>query len=172
MMTMAGSVADGILLDAVPIECVEYAISKIRAGLKTTGRKENFRYANCIMCMISDDGDAARNIVKRFPFPQFLIKAPHQMLDMAKIGREDVAMIQSAVPNWEKASALITDEMVEKLSITGTPQECLRRIKAYVEKGMNEFCLVFPLGADVKKMVKFLDEDIIPRIKKNVRKME
>ena len=167
MMTMAGSVADGVLLDAIPVEYADYAISKVEEGLKAAGRKKNFRYANCIMCMISEDGDAARSVVKRFPFPQFLIKAPHQMLEMAKIDREEVTAIQSAVPNWDKASALISDEVVEKLSITGTPQECLRRFRAYIEKGIDEFNLVFPLGADMKKMIRFLDEDIIPRIEDN-----
>ena len=167
MMTMAGSVADGVLLDGVPVEYVGYAINKVGEGLKTAGRRKNFRYANCIMCMISEDGDAARNIVKRFPFPQFLIMAPHQMLEMAKIGLEEVAAIQNAVPNWDKASELVSDEVVEKLSITGTPQECLRRFRAYIEKGIDEFNLVFPLGADMKKMIRFLDEDIIPRIEEN-----
>jgi alkanesulfonate monooxygenase SsuD/methylene tetrahydromethanopterin reductase-like flavin-dependent oxidoreductase (luciferase family) len=43
----------------------------------------------------------------------------------------------------DRAAALVTDEMVDAVTIIGTPQACRVRIQAYFDAGVQEVRLVF-----------------------------
>jgi alkanesulfonate monooxygenase SsuD/methylene tetrahydromethanopterin reductase-like flavin-dependent oxidoreductase (luciferase family) len=53
----------------------------------------------------------------------------------------------------EKAKRLVDDRLVDLLTASGTPEDCRKKVKRYVESGAT--CpILYPLGDDVELMIR------------------
>ncbi|MEM2896316.1 MAG: LLM class flavin-dependent oxidoreductase [Candidatus Bathyarchaeia archaeon] len=169
MLKLAGEAADGVLLDNAPIGYLDFAIERIKMGARISGRDlRNFEVANLVPFSVSKDREEARNKAKRF-IPYDFISISELELKAAGLKPEDVEPIRIALARqlpeeFKRASSLISEKMIDEFSISGTPEECIRRMREYEKAGVTELVLVLPAEPheEPEKIVKLTAKHILP----------
>lgn len=137
MQELAGELADGIVVGALHSE--EYMAqtqAHLAAGAARAGRDvDEVEIWYYLACCVSEDGERARRLARRNLV--YLAQYPHyhNVYEREGLGATS-ARIASLVREREmdKAEAEVTDEMIERFCVAGTPAECreqLRRFEAY-----------------------------------------
>ena len=141
MLRLAGRIGDGVVLSAgLSADAVRQSLATTTEGAKREGRDVgSFRRAGYVFCGASRSAKVAIEAVRqplafvmRNKFLAAHIKASAIPVDqeavIAAIARRDIAAATSLVP----------DEAVEAFAIAGTPQHCSRRLRDFIDAGMNE----------------------------------
>lgn len=138
---LAGEIADGMHQAlAYSKEAMQYATDHVRIGAERAGRDPGeLDLGAWMVTSIADDGAAAREaarIVVAFYIPAM----PREQIERHGIDPDSLQPIMDAfnVGDVEKAIKLTTLELTEKLSLSGSPDEWVERIR-------NE---VIPTGFD------------------------
>ncbi len=140
MLRLAGGIADGVILNSLGApEYFRYAISLMSEGAKAAGRDlSNFEIAASIIFSVAERRDdaieAARpDVLFYFLYPELdpvIEKSPYM---------ERVAKIRQAYAQGETKNAvsLVSDEMVDDFTISGTPEECRTKIRKLTDYGVT-----------------------------------
>jgi 5,10-methylenetetrahydromethanopterin reductase len=141
MLKLTGRIADGVVLSAaLSTQSVKASLALCAEGAAKQGRNiSGFRRAGYIFFGTSRNAreaiDAARlkvAFVMRNKFLAQNIKDSGIPIDqeavVAAVARRDLATAASLVP----------DDAVEAFSIAGSPEHCLRRLRDFVEAGLDE----------------------------------
>jgi 5,10-methylenetetrahydromethanopterin reductase len=145
-LELAGAVADGVLLNVcLPISYVEHAQELIGRGASSAGRPAADVEIG-MMTVVSPDADSrqAKDRARRFVaiylsmFPNIARETglPADFLNSLRASLESRGV--------EEAAALVDDEIVDRLVVAGTPEECHRRLDAYRSVGV-ELQVLIPL---------------------------
>lgn len=137
MQQLAGELADGIVVGALHSEgYVAETRERLAAGAARADRDpselELYFY---LTCCVSADGDRARRLARRSLV--YLAQYPHYQRVYEREGDGPVAhRIAELVRDrrMDEAEAAVTDDMVERFCVAGTPDECrdqLERFDAY-----------------------------------------
>ena len=114
MLQMAGRVADGILLDNVPLNYMRYAIEQVKKGAASVERKiDDFEYGDLVVSAVSEDRAEARNRVRRH-IPYDFITISGRELRTVGLTFKDVEPIRAALrrqlpEDFAIARAAVTD---------------------------------------------------------------
>ena len=141
MLRMAGRIGDGVVLSAgLSTDSVRQSLALCAEGAARDKRGLSaFRRAGYLFFGTSRDPkeavDAVRQklaFVMRNKFLAANIKASGIPIDqeavIAAIAKRDIA----------GAAALVPDEAVEAFGIAGTPQHCTRRLRDFIDSGIDE----------------------------------
>lgn len=163
MLELTGEIADGVVLNYLvsPAYNAE-AMERLAAGAGRSGRTlDDIDRPQLVVCSVDRDAkaaiDAARLLVTQYLGQQpHLMKAsgvPQELLD-------DVARVITWPATAEQlleASHLVPDEVVTRLTASGTPEDVKRKVAQYVEAGCT--CpVLYPLGPDVELMIDVFSE--------------
>jgi 5,10-methylenetetrahydromethanopterin reductase len=131
-MRLAGEVADGMLTAcAYSPEAIGYAIEQVRLGAARAGRDgETLDVGDNLLGAISTNGDAARaaaRVLAAFYIPSM----PANLLERHGLSRDELAPVIDAFAagEVERALDLTPDTVVDALSVAGTPQEWVERLR-------------------------------------------
>lgn len=164
MLKTTGRIADGVCLSAgLSTRSVKESLDRVAAGAEAEGRDpKTLRRAGYIFFGASRDPKEAIDAVRlkvafvmRNKFLGANIKASGIPVDheavIAAIARRDMAA----------ACALVPDEAVEEFGIAGTPEHCAKRLRDFIDAGLDEPVLGLlgspencRLGLDVIQKVK------------------
>ncbi|MEA2946350.1 MAG: 5,10-methylenetetrahydromethanopterin reductase [Alphaproteobacteria bacterium] len=141
MLRLAGRIGDGVVLSAgLSTDSVRQSIALCGQGAAKDGRDlSEFRRAGYLFFGVSHNAreavDAVRQklaFVMRNKFLGANIKASGIPIDqeavIAAIARRDIA----------QAASLVPDDAVEAFGIAGTPQHCVKRLRDFIDAGLNE----------------------------------
>jgi 5,10-methylenetetrahydromethanopterin reductase len=141
MLRLAGRIGDGVVLSAgLSTDSVRRSIALCGEAAGKDGRDlKSFHRAGYLFFSVSHHGKEARDAVReklafvmRNKFLGANIKASgiaiEQEAVIAAIARRDIA----------GAAALVPDEAVEAFGIAGTPQHCAKRLRDFVDAGIDE----------------------------------
>ncbi len=141
MLRLAGRIGDGVVLSAgLSTDTVRQSLALAAEGAAREGRDATgFRRAGYLFFGVSHDPreamDAVREklaFVMRNKFLAANIKSSGIPIDheavMAAISRRDIA----------GATALVPDDAVDAFGIAGTPDHCARRLRDFVDAGLDE----------------------------------
>jgi 5,10-methylenetetrahydromethanopterin reductase len=157
MMELTGEIADGVLLNyLVSPKYNEQALSALEAGAKRAGRSvDDLDRPQLVVCSMDHDRkralDSARKLVT-----QYLGQQPHIMkasgVSQAVLDRiHQVLTWPATEEEIERAMELVPDEVVQLITASGTPEECVRKVEEYRAAGCT--CpVLYPLG-DVRLMI-------------------
>jgi 5,10-methylenetetrahydromethanopterin reductase len=142
MLEMAGEVADGVIfLSGGYPPCVRFAVDHIDAGAKRAGRSlKDIDLAWCGVGAIDDDRHVA--IEQSRTLAAWVVKyAPHYA-EIAGVPKDIMEAVRSKYQaghfhEAEAAAALLPAEYVERLTLTGTPNDFRRRITDVVDLGVK-----------------------------------
>ncbi|MGH2637562.1 MAG: LLM class flavin-dependent oxidoreductase [Actinomycetota bacterium] len=158
MMELAGEIADGVLLNYLvsPAYNAE-AMERLSSGAALAGRNlDDVDRPQLVVCSLDEDREVALDRAREL-VTQYLGQQPH----IGKASGVDPSLLEdiARVLTWpatpediRKAMTLVSDEVVQMLTASGTPDECRAKVRAYVDAGCT--CpVLYPLGDDVGAMI-------------------
>jgi len=160
MLELAGEIADGCLLNyCVPPEYNDRAMELLQKGAKRGGRDvESLDRPQLIVCSVDRDRARAVENAKEL-ITQYLAQQPH-IAKASGVDPETVREIQSIL-GWpatkeqvRKAMHLVPDDLVLRITATGTPDEARAKVEEYERRGCT--CpVLYPLGDPLLMMYTF-----------------
>ena len=162
MLRLAGETADGVLLSAGCTPAyIRRCVEEVEAGAARAGKRAKGDVAGFIAASVSDDPREAMDATKTFLAYIFRNKHHAENLRLGG-GAVDQDRLADAIGRraWGEAKELISDEVVHAHSVTGTPDECRRRLDEFVDGGLD-LPLLMPLGTQEqrKRVVEIARED-------------
>jgi 5,10-methylenetetrahydromethanopterin reductase len=158
MMELTGEIADGAVLNyCVPPEYNDRALELLDRGLRKSGRKmEEFDRPQLIVCSVDEDHDKAVNYSKIL-LCQYMAQQPH-IAKASGVSDEVVGRIQSIL-GWPatkeqimKAKDLVPDDLVDRITASGTPHEARAKVEEYKKRGCT--CpILYPVGGNFKLLI-------------------
>jgi len=158
MMELTGEIADGAVLNyCVPPEYNDEALKQLEAGAKKSGRRlEDIDRPQLVVCSVDNDRAAAIDTTRGL-LAQYLAQQPH--IAKASGVSEDVVKKIQAILGWpatheqiEKAKSLVPEELIYKITASGTPDEARAKVQEYVDRGAT--CpILYPVGGDVRLLI-------------------
>ncbi|MDR3574947.1 MAG: LLM class flavin-dependent oxidoreductase [Anaerolineaceae bacterium] len=158
MMEMAGEIADGVVLNyCVPPEYNIKALELLAKGASKSGRKiEQMDRPQLIVCSVDKDHDKAIDNTREL-LTQYLAQQPH-IAKASGVSPDVVAKIQSIL-GWpatneqiQKAKYLVPEELILKITASGTPDEARAKVAEYAKYGCT--CpILYSVGGDVNLLI-------------------
>jgi alkanesulfonate monooxygenase SsuD/methylene tetrahydromethanopterin reductase-like flavin-dependent oxidoreductase (luciferase family) len=118
------------------------------------------------MVCIKDDGDEARQIVRRrlanrahHNFQATLETVPEE--ELASVNKFMAAFDQSKPMEERSDPALVTDYLVRRFAIAGTAKECIARLEELADAGVERVMLT-PARSVYEETVEALAEKVMP----------
>ena len=158
MMELTGEIADGVVLNyCVPPEYNDRALELLARGAKRAGRNfDAIDRPQLIVCSVDPDHDRAIETTKML-LCQYLAQQPH-IAKASGVAQEVVSNIQATL-GWpatkeqiNKAKHFVPDELVERITASGTPDEARKKVDEYKKRGCS--CpILYPAGGNVKLLI-------------------
>jgi 5,10-methylenetetrahydromethanopterin reductase len=158
MMELAGEIADGAVLNyCVPPEYNDEAMQQLEAGAKRAGRSiDDIDRPQLIVCSVDPDREKAIDTTRGL-LCQYLAQQPH--IAKASGVAEDVVKKIQAILGWpatheeiEKAKHLVPEDLIHRITASGTPDEARAKVHEYVKRGAT--CpILYPVGGDVRLLI-------------------
>lgn len=167
-LRIAGRYADGIILGTgFDLDVLEWARAQIAAGAKEGGRAlSDIDIALAGMICVDTDGPRARDLVRgrlanrahhNFRFTMETVPA-HERPGVERF----MAAFDISKPMEERSDpALITDYLLQRFAIAGTPQECAQRIREVAEAGISHVLLT-PPNRNFDEIMDLWGREVIP----------
>lgn len=158
MMELAGEIADGVVMNyCVPPEYNDRALEHIEIGAKASSRKlSDLDLPQLIVCSVDEDEDRALDTSREL-LTQYIAQQPH-IAKASEVSQEVVDQIQ-AILGWpatheqiQQAKHFVTDELVTRITASGTPEQARSKVKEYIDHGAT--CpILYTVGGDVRLLV-------------------
>ncbi len=145
MLRIAGEIGDGVIINFITPETVAPMLDHTRDGMRAAGKDPATLDVVCrIVVAVDEDPDVTRNLFRRSLTAYVTVPQYNQFF--REIGYEKEAT--SAMNLWnagdrKKALETIPDDMVEKIFVFGTPEQCRRRLDDYARAGITTTALQF-----------------------------
>ncbi len=139
MLEVAGEIADGVVLNFMPVEAVPRMLAHVRAGAERAGRDPSaIEVVSRFQLVVTDDVPAARSALRQMMGPYFATSVYNRFV--AWCGFPDEAREIDAA--WRAKDrtrnlAAVTDEMVDRLAIIGSAAHCRERLAAFAAAGVT-----------------------------------
>ncbi len=151
MMELTGEISDGAVLNyCVPPEYNDTAMERLKIGAERAGRTvDDIDRPQLIVCSVDNDRAKALDGA-RWLLTQYLAQQPH-IAKASGVSDDVVQQIQSIL-GWpatkeqiKEAMPLVPDELVQKITASGSPDEVKAKVREYVKRGAT--CpILYPLG--------------------------
>jgi 5,10-methylenetetrahydromethanopterin reductase len=158
MMELTGEISDGAVLNyCVPPEYNIMALERLEAGAKKAGRTlEDIDRPQLVVCSVDHDHDKAIDYTREL-LTQYLAQQPH-IAKASGVSMDVVEEIQSIL-GWpatheqiQAAKHLVPDDLIHRISASGTPDEARKKVQEYVNNGCT--CpILYPVGGDFKLLI-------------------
>ncbi len=158
MIELAGEIADGVLLNyCVPPDYNLKALERIAEGAKKAGKTlEDIDRPQLVVCSVDEDGEKAIDTAREL-LTQYLAQQPH-IAKASGVSNDVVERIQSIL-GWpatyeqiQKAKHFVSDELIYRITASGTPEEARKKVQEYIDKGCT--CpVLYPVGGSVYKLI-------------------
>lgn len=146
-LRLTGELADGWLPIYLAPSRIDAAVAELKAGAEAAGRSlDDITLSPQVSIYVTDDIDAARN--RERPHIAFYIGGMgvfyHEYMHRIGFGSEaDQVREAYTARERDRAAALVTDEMVDSMTIIGNPQQCRDQMQTFFDAGVSEIRLVF-----------------------------
>jgi probable F420-dependent oxidoreductase len=139
MLELAGEIADGVVLNFMPVEAVPRMLAHVRAGAERAGRDPGaIEVVSRFQVVVTDDLPAARAALRHMMGPYFATSVYNRFIAWCGFP-EPAREIDAAwrAKDRTRNLAAVTDEIVDRLAIIGTPEQCRERLSAFAAAGVT-----------------------------------
>ncbi|HEY8514464.1 MAG TPA: LLM class flavin-dependent oxidoreductase [Candidatus Binatia bacterium] len=139
MLELAGEIADGVTLNMMPVEVVPRMIEHIRAGAARAGKDPSSleivaRFQTCV----TDDKASARAVLRAAFGPYFATSVYNRFVAWCGFDKEAAEILAGwQAKDRARVAAGVTDDMLDRIGIIGSAEECRERIEAFREAGVT-----------------------------------
>ncbi len=158
MLELSGKISDGVVLNyCVSPDYNDMALEQIEKGAKEAGRTlDEIDLLQLVVCSVDPDEDKARHAAK-WLLTQYLAQQPH-IAKASNTPQSIVEKIQSIL-GWpatkeqvEEAMQHVPDELVDRISASGTPEQAKAKVQKYINHGCT--CpILYPMADNVQLMI-------------------
>ncbi len=149
ILQLAGEIGDGVIAGAglVSEDGMKYAYECIHKGRNKSGRPiENLDIICWAFCSIADDADVARDAIRPF-IARILSDVPTRTLLRIGLSTEKIMRIKHQRDlidrlNKEKLRSLVINDLIDRFSIVGTPEDSLKMTEKLVNNGINHIAIL------------------------------
>jgi probable F420-dependent oxidoreductase len=139
MLELAGEIADGVILNFMPVEAVPRMLAHVRAGAARAGRDPSaIEVVARFHTVVTDDPAAAHAAIRHMMGPYFATSVYNRFV--AWCGFADEARAIDAGWRAKDRSAnlgAVTDAMIDRLAIIGSAAHCRERLAAFAAAGVT-----------------------------------
>ncbi len=164
MLQLAGSMGQGVLVNAShPID-FEFALKQIKKGLKEANRKisdiDVSAYASVSVARKMEKATKAATPVVAF----IVAGSPPVVLERHNIPTDNVTPIAEGLAKGDFPAAFgaVTNEMLDAFCIRGTPAECTEKIADLHKTGITQFVFGSPIGPKKREAMELASKEILP----------
>ncbi len=163
ILELAGSVADGALINASHPEDIRECIRYIKRGLRASGRKpETFDFVAYLAVSVGRDVRKARNVA-RGVVAFVTSSASCASLEHHGIGDDEVESIRRLLRTGElkKARMAVTERMIDAFSVCGPVDELVARVEELKRLGVTRTVIGSPMGPEPAKAVRSIAKALL-----------
>jgi len=170
MLALAGEIADGVIVNVgADQSCLEGALNAVNKGVERANRPSESLERFCWLqgTAVSEDESEAINLVKP-AVALTLGRMPKWTLEAMEMDEEEIRQIQRVYreEGAEFAAKRVTDDMVKRFTIAGTPQRAIGELERLQELGFDEFIfIVEEFGGNVRSAIKSLADRVLMGLK-------
>jgi len=139
MLELAGEVADGVILNFMPVEAVPRMLAHVRAGAARAGRDAGaIEVVARLQTAVTDDPAAARSVLRQMFGPYLATSVYNPFL--AWCGFPDAAAtIDAAWRAKDRARnlAAVSDDLIDRIAIVGSAAHCRERVADFAAAGVT-----------------------------------
>lgn len=158
MIALAGEIADGILLNyLVSPQYNEMALNQLDIGAQKGGRSiHSIERPQLIVCSVNTDRSKAINAARKL-VTQYIVQQP-QLMRANGVPQSLIDDLSQVVSNpadksqISYAQRLVSDDIVQLVTASGTPEEARAKVREYIQAGATA-AILYPLGQDVRSMI-------------------
>lgn len=173
ILELAGKLADGAIIGGFTKPAgLAYAMSRLEAGLDSSRRsRSDLEVVSWVYTSIHDDPETARDAVRGLIFTSLITSRP--ILDQIGVVLPKALREHLEVSRWRitqdsvaVGKQLLSEEILDAFSVTGTPQQCIAKLIEIARAGVDQIAMVplCPDGVALEKMVRRLAADVLPGI--------
>jgi 5,10-methylenetetrahydromethanopterin reductase len=141
MLALAGEISDGVITINRTLDFIPTLRKTVREGAERAGRDpDEVTIGSVLTCAVAEDREEAREFMRRY----ITVPARMRLARYAKVrveqgfGDEWGAMVDAvSAGDADRAAAAVSDRYLDAFYITGTPQECRRRIQEWTAAGLD-----------------------------------
>jgi probable F420-dependent oxidoreductase len=149
MLQLAGEIADGLVLNWVPLKAIPGAIGQVEIGAKRAGRSlDGFEIACFVRVSVTDHPEPARAWLARDITGYCIVDSYARFFRDCGYGAE-VDAVNGAWQAGDRQGAVkqVSPKMLDGLGIVGPEQFCQARLEEFAKAGGTR-PVVFPFSAD------------------------
>lgn len=170
MLKLAGAMADIVLLPTFTTPAfVEYARGQIEKGLRESGRTfDDVQIGATLPFSVHRDSRTARDAIRQLTAVYITNKVQNirndTLMQAAGLTAEEAVPIAQAKADKgiDAATAMVTDEIMDKVVIAGNPDEVSAKLVALLKQGLTLPLLYQVLGPDREEAVRLVAEAVKP----------
>jgi len=139
-LELSGEVADGTVISILASpKYLLWARERIAAGQVRAGRAgEPHKLVVYVIVSVDDDRSLARDAVRRTIAEYVGVGGPSSLTRLADVSDERVSDMNRIYRDGRLPIELVNDEMVDRLAVAGTPEDCERGIRGLIDAGADE----------------------------------
>jgi 5,10-methylenetetrahydromethanopterin reductase len=157
-LALAAEVGDGVHCSVLSSPA---HVRRVRATTAARDRRD-FPVIAYVFMAVDDDRRAVRARL-RAPLARYLGALHGQsILADAGLGPERTAPFREALVAGRRAADLVTDDVVDTFSVSGTPSDCRAQLERWADAGLDTPVAIVPGGADLAGQLERLGREVSP----------
>jgi len=163
MLELAGSIADGVLINASHHDDLRECVEHIKRGAESSGRKlKDLDVVAYMATSIHTDANKAR-AAARTVVAFVASSAPVSALERHRIAVADVEKVREKlrVGKIQDAAAAVTNRMIDAFSICGKPAELAQHVKGLDKLGITQTVIGSPIGPEPAKAIESIRKALL-----------
>jgi alkanesulfonate monooxygenase SsuD/methylene tetrahydromethanopterin reductase-like flavin-dependent oxidoreductase (luciferase family) len=132
MIRLAAEVADGLLISRRGGSSPRYVRGVLNAVAAVPGKRDGFRVRCFFETAVDTDRRVALDAMRRV-FTSYSLPHLHRgVLEATEVAWSEIEPLVAAVRGGDpEVGARIPESVLDRLSVVGTPEECLRKLAAF-----------------------------------------
>jgi len=139
MLELAGEIADGVILNFMPVDAVPRMLEFVRRGATRAGRDPSqLEIVSRFQTIVTDDVASARSAIRHMMGPYFATSVYNRFVAWCGFP-DEAAEILAGWQAKDRARNLagVTDAMIDRLAIIGPAAHCRERLEAFGRAGVT-----------------------------------
>jgi probable F420-dependent oxidoreductase len=139
MLELAGEIADGVILNFMPVEAVPRMLEHVRRGAERAGRDPaRLEIVSRFQTIVTEDVPAARDALRQMMGPYFATSVYNRFVAWCGFPEEAAAILAGwQAKDRARNLAGVTDGLIDRLAIIGPAANCRARLDAFVRAGVT-----------------------------------
>jgi probable F420-dependent oxidoreductase len=171
-LRLAGRIGDGVIIQLADPYLISWFLRYVREGAEEAGRRfEDIKVMAAAPGYVTSDVAEARDLVRWFP-----ALVSNHVVDLVK--RYQPADLPQALTDYIKErehydyqdhgrvgaehAGFVTDEVVDRFCVLGTPEQCLAKLKELEDAGVHQFNIYTAWDSDPPGVIRAFGSDVIP----------